>query len=121
MNSLLAAHCNTSRVLRQLWLQAGISRAEIADRLGRNRSTLMHIIKDLAERGIVSTLESSPPGPQGGRKSVGLAVNRSFGCFAGFDLFVAYGAAAIFLVRAFNPSEEMISTTRLAGIGLLSP
>ena len=86
MNSLLAAQYNTSRVLRQLWLNPGISRAEIADRLGLNRSTLTHIIKGLTDQGLVQALEKGEAGPQGGRKNVRLRIDASFGCFAGLHV-----------------------------------
>ena len=86
MNSFLAAQYNSSRVLRQLWLNPGISRAEIADRLGLNRSTITHIIKGLADQQIVSIGESGASGPHGGRRNVQLTINPAFGCFAGFDL-----------------------------------
>ena len=86
MNSLLSAQFNTSRVLRQLWLHPGISRAEIADRLGLNRSTLTHIIKGLSDQGIVRTLDGGSAGPLGGRKNVRLSIDPSFGCFGGIDV-----------------------------------
>ncbi|MBX2812701.1 MAG: ROK family transcriptional regulator [Myxococcales bacterium] len=75
-----------SRVLRQLWLSPGMSRSEIADQLGLNRSTLTHIIKGLTEQGIVEVLDGGTAGPNGGRKNVRLAVNQSFGCYAGLDV-----------------------------------
>lgn len=86
MNSLMAAQYNTSRVLRLLWLQSGISRAEIADRLDLNRSTITHIVKELMDQGIVETQEGGSSGPAGGRKNVRLAINKRFGGVAGFDV-----------------------------------
>ena len=86
MNSLLTAQYNTSRVLRQLWLNPGISRAEIADRLGLNRSTLTHIIKNLTDQGLVRVLDVGAAGPLGGRKNVRLAIDPSYGCFVGLDV-----------------------------------
>ena len=86
MNSLLAAQYNTSRVLRLIWLNPGISRAEIADGLGLNRSTITHIVKELTEQGVVETQEGGSSGPSGGRKNVRLAINKRFGCIAGFDV-----------------------------------
>lgn len=86
MNSLLSAQYNTSRVLRLLWLNPGISRAGIADRLGLNRSTITHIVKELTDQGLVETQEGGRVGPSGGRKNVRLVVNKKFGCIAGFDV-----------------------------------
>ena len=86
MNSLLAAQYNTSRVLRQLWLNPGISRSEIADLLGLNRSTLTHIIKSLTDQGLIRVLDSGSAGPLGGRKNVRLSIEPSYGCFAGIDV-----------------------------------
>ncbi|MEL6189240.1 MAG: ROK family protein, partial [Myxococcota bacterium] len=86
MNSLLTAQYNTSRVLRQLWLEPGVSRAEIADRLGLNRSTLTHIIKSLGQQGLVRELDGGATGPLGGRRNVRLSLNPDFGCFAGLDV-----------------------------------
>lgn len=86
MNSLQAAQLNTSRVLRQLWLVPGVSRSEIADRLGLNRSTLTHIIKSLSQQGLVHELSGGAAGPLGGRWNVRLSLNPRFGCFAGLDV-----------------------------------
>lgn len=86
MNSLIAAQYNTSRVLRLLWLNPGISRAEIADRLGLNRSTITHIVKELTDQGVVESEAGGVSGPSGGRKNVRLVINKKYGCVAGFDV-----------------------------------
>lgn len=86
MNAITAGHYNVTSVLRLLWLNPGISRVEIADRLGLNRSTITHIINELLEHELVVTLAIGDSTPMGGRKKVQLGINPNYGCVAGVEL-----------------------------------
>ncbi len=86
MNSALAAHYNTARVLRLVWRNPGISRIETAERLGLNPSTVTNIVAELLSRGLVRTLAPGDAPSAGGRKKVPLAVDPSFGCVGGVQV-----------------------------------
>jgi predicted NBD/HSP70 family sugar kinase len=95
MNSAQAAHYNTTRVLRALWLNPGISRVEVAENLGLNRSTITNIINDLMSHGLVKTLALGDSSPLGGRKKVQLGINERYGCVAGLQVHADFIRAVL--------------------------
>jgi len=85
MNSSLAAHYNIARVLRLVWRNPGISRIELAERLGLNPSTVSNIVGELLERGLVNTLALADT-LSAGRKKVPLAINAGHGSVGGVQV-----------------------------------
>ena len=77
---------NTSRVLREIWINHEISRVEVARILGLDKSTVTVIVNELMEMGVIARLSEGASGPQGGRKPILLTVNPRFGCVLGFEL-----------------------------------
>ncbi len=90
MSSVVAATYNTARVLRLLWLNPGISRTEMAEQLGLNRSTVSNIVSELIERELVVPVALGDASPSGGRKKVQLAVNPHYGCAGGVQVHADY-------------------------------
>lgn len=90
MKTVAGASSNTSRMLRLLWLNPGISRVEMADVLGVNRSTVTNIVNDLIDRELVRSEALGDASPNGGRKKVQLAINPTYGCAGGIQVHADY-------------------------------
>lgn len=57
---------NRIRVLRTIWLNEGISRIEIAELLGLDKSTITNIVSALQKKQIITEIAEGVSGPQGG-------------------------------------------------------
>ncbi len=77
---------NTTRVLRSVWLNPGISRVEISKRLNLNKSTVSKIVAHLEGLGIVETSSVGDAGPTGGRRPIYLQINSTWGCVMGVEI-----------------------------------
>lgn len=77
---------NLSRVLRLIWQVKGISRIEIADRLGIDKSTVTKIASTLQDIGIIRAFAQGSTGPLGGRKPIHLEVTPDFGLALGIEI-----------------------------------
>jgi hypothetical protein len=77
---------NSSRVIRQLWLEDQLSRADLAKLLELSKSSLSSIVTDLMEQGIVLESEIIEPGPRGGRRAIGLTLNRDHFHLLGIEI-----------------------------------
>ena len=71
---------------RLLWRYPGISRIDIANKLGVYRSTISNIINALVETGVVLESRKENCSSLGGRKPLQLELNPDFGCVAGIEL-----------------------------------
>lgn len=82
-------HINESRVLRALFEDRGLSRADLARKLGLTRSTIGNIVATLMAEGFVSE-KDDPSGEdiesRSGRPSQGLDLNSSGAFFVGADI-----------------------------------
>jgi predicted NBD/HSP70 family sugar kinase len=76
---------NTSRVMREIWINKQISRVQIAKNLGLDKSTISSIVSGLLEDGIINEHAEGEAGPQGGRRPVYLILNRSYACVLGIE------------------------------------
>jgi glucokinase-like ROK family protein len=79
---------NKSLVLNTLRLHAPISRAEVADRTGLNRSTVTHIVNALIEAGLVS--EQPFDRNTVGRPSIALTLRPEGGAVIGVEIGVDF-------------------------------
>lgn len=84
INSL--SDINVSRILRLIWKQKGISRVEIANTLGVDKSTVTKIVASLNEIGIIHEVAQGATGPQGGRKPIFLEITPTFACVGGIEI-----------------------------------
>lgn len=76
---------NTSRVMREIWINKEISRVKISKNLDLDKSTISSIVSDLLQIGVIRETAVGEAGPQGGRKPVFLTLNRSYGCVLGVE------------------------------------
>ena len=86
MNLTTKNGLNYKRVLRTIWLNEGISRREIADLLGLDKSTITNITASLQKDGAIAETAEGEAGPQGGRRPIKLKIERNFCAAAGIDL-----------------------------------
>ena len=85
-NNLFQRNANISMIAQLIWRESGITRVDISRRLGLNKSTVSNIISALLTAGLVNEGEHKDSCALGGRKPIGLSINRNFGCVFGFDL-----------------------------------
>ena len=80
-------------VLRLIWQEHRISRAEIARRCGLSRSTVTEIVDELLPTGLVSEVGVGPS--RGGRPPIVLEFDYGAGCMLGVDMGAAHVAVAL--------------------------
>lgn len=76
----------SSRVIRQLWIDEDLSRADLAKHLDLNKSSMSNIVQDLIDQKIVIETEEKEAGPKGGRKATGLKLNKDHFYALGIEL-----------------------------------
>lgn len=79
---------SASRIFRCIWRSPNISRVEIADKLGLDKSTVTNQVNRLIDLGLVAETEAGEASSRGGRRPIGLAVRRNFGRIIGIELQV---------------------------------
>ena len=88
----LRAH-NTALLLRAIWAEEGVSRAELARRSGLSRATVSDIVGAFVARGVVSEAEVAPS--SGGRPPIRLQFEDGWRHLVGVEL----GASHLYGVR----------------------
>ena len=73
-------------ILREIWLNPGISRTDLSLSMNLNKSTITKAISDLEEIGIISTVDIGDPGPRGGRRPLRLDISQDFGFILGLEI-----------------------------------
>ncbi len=89
---------NSSTLLKMIWRDREISRADISQRTGMSRSTVSTIVADLIRRGLVT--ETGTGHSNGGRRPVILSFNEDAYSILGIDLRVDGLRLAITNLRA---------------------
>lgn len=89
---------NSSTLLKMIWRDREISRADISQRTGMSRSTVSTIVADLIRRGLVT--ETGTGHSNGGRRPVILSFNEDAYSILGVDLQVDGMRLAITNLRA---------------------
>jgi len=75
-----------ARIVRTIWQNPRISRVDIAERLGFDKSTVTNQVARLIEIGVIEEIAEGEAGIKGGRRPIHLAVNRSFGRVIGIEI-----------------------------------
>ncbi|SNX53495.1 ROK family transcriptional regulator [Thermoanaerobacterium sp. RBIITD] len=87
-DQLLIKQINKSIVLNTIRKKVIISRADLANITGLNKSTISSLVDELIKDGFVE--EEGPGESKGGRKPIMLMINSLAGCVVGIDLDVNY-------------------------------
>jgi predicted NBD/HSP70 family sugar kinase len=99
---------NSSRVIRQLWIEEKLSRAELAKRLALNKSSMSSIVNNLIEQQVLLECEEMQVGPKGGRKATGLQLNKDHFFVLGIEIRSdSYTALAVDLEGSILFSETV--------------
>ena len=81
---------NQRRVLREIWLNEGISRIEIADSLQLDKSTITNIVSELLVKNLIVEVEEGAAGPNGGRKPIKLKIRKNYCVVLGLEVQPEY-------------------------------
>ncbi|MCQ2589599.1 MAG: ROK family transcriptional regulator [Treponema sp.] len=82
----LFAEEKTLKVLRLIWSKKRISRVEIANILGWDKSTVTKLVTELKEIGILTESAQGTSGPLGGRRPVYLEITADYACVGGIEV-----------------------------------
>ena len=77
---------NTSRILRAIWLNPGLSRIKLAEMLDLDRSTVTKIMQGVLDHDIVETVGKSTAQSGVGRRQISLRINASIGVVLGLEI-----------------------------------
>lgn len=77
---------NASQLLREIWYSKSVSRVDLSGRLGLNKSSVTHIVRELLDYGVLTFSERGEPGPKGGRRPVLLKLNQKYGAVIGVEV-----------------------------------
>jgi len=77
---------NTSRILRTIWLNPGVSRIKVAEMLDLDRSTVTKIMQVILERGLVVTAGKNQEQSGVGRRQINLRINEDIGVVLGMEI-----------------------------------
>lgn len=77
---------NSSRVIRELWVNGPMSRAAIAKSLDMNKSSMTQIVEELIRYHVLKEGSIIEAGPKGGRKATELRLNKDWFYIMGIEL-----------------------------------
>lgn len=77
---------NTSRILRTIWLNPGVSRIKVAEMLDLDRSTVTKIMQVILDRALVVTVGKNTGQTGVGRRQISLRVNDETGVVLGMEI-----------------------------------
>ncbi len=77
---------NTSRILRTIWLNPGISRIKVAELLDLDRSTVTKIMQVILDTGLVVTAGKNTEQSGVGRRQINLLINEAVGMVLGMEI-----------------------------------
>lgn len=77
---------NTSRILRTIWLNPGVSRIKVAEMLDLDRSTVTKIMQVILDKGLVVTAGKNREQSGVGRRQINLRINEKIGVVVGMEI-----------------------------------
>lgn len=86
---------STVRIAQAIWQNPLISRSEIAQSLGLDRSTVTLQVNRFLDSGLVREVSEGAAGPNGGRRPIHLVVNKEYGVIVGMEVQVADCSLAV--------------------------
>jgi predicted NBD/HSP70 family sugar kinase len=110
-NQQVVKRNNKSLVFQIIKEQAPISRADIAARLGLNKSTVSSLVNELVEEELA--YETGPGESSGGRRPVMLLFNQQAGYSIGIDIGVNYILGVLTDLQGNITNEKNVSISRL--------
>lgn len=75
-----------SQILQIVRETPGISRAQLAESMNLDRSTITHLINSLLEQGVIMHGDSTPSGDRSGRRQIPLVVNPEYAVILGIEI-----------------------------------
>lgn len=109
---------NTSRILRTIWLNPGISRIKVAEMLDLDRSTVTKIMQVIMDRGLVVTTGKNTEQSGVGRRQINLEINQDIGVVVGIELQDSRHSAVVTTIAGeVIHSFEGVSHGRRDGLG----
>jgi predicted NBD/HSP70 family sugar kinase len=104
-NSNIRRHYNFYRVLRSIWLEDGISRKELGQKLNLDKATMSTIVSLLISLDIVEEITLKIKEVKPGRRPIGLGIRKGFGYIVGFEYHVS-GLKAVIKDLNFNTIKK---------------
>jgi predicted NBD/HSP70 family sugar kinase len=103
-----------ARIVRTIWQNPRISRVDIAERLGLDKSTVSNQVARLIDIGLVEELDEGLSSTRGGRRPIHLSIKSSYGKVIGIEIHVdSYIAVAVDLAGSIlGEKRGRISTLR---------
>jgi predicted NBD/HSP70 family sugar kinase len=95
------------RIVRAIWQHPHISRVDIAEHLGLDKSTVTNQVNRLITLGIIKEIAEGEAGIRGGRRPIHLAIDPAYGCVVGIEI-----QAESYVALAVNLSGEVLGKTR---------
>lgn len=109
---------NSTRIIRTLWQSPNISRAEIASRLGFDKSTVTVEVNSMIEQGLIIEHPEGLSSKNGGRKPIPLSINKDYGYTIGIAIQSGhYSVVAVNLagdILEIKEENESITKDNLA-------
>lgn len=84
-----------TRIFRTIWRNPNISRIDLADTLGLDKSTVTKQVAYLIDNGLIIEKEEGEASSRGGRRPIYLAVNKEYGRFIGIELQLGFYEAVV--------------------------
>jgi glucokinase-like ROK family protein len=109
----LVREINLSIVFNRLWTHAPLSRAQLADVTGLNKTTVSSLVQDLLAKGFAR--EAGLRSSRGGRPATLIELNPQAGCMLGVEIGVDFISAILTNFRAEIEWRHHESTATQAG------
>ena len=111
-NNNIRRQFNFFRVLRSIWLEDGVSRIELCQKLNLDKATMSTIVSLLIKLEIVEEIKPNNKEIKPGRRPIGLGVIKDFGYVLGFEYRV-HGLKVVVKDMCFTTIKEFFFPRRI--------